>query len=178
MIRTMTLGGVEVPVLASYDLRTQFSPNVKQTLYTMGDGSTESQTLQGSLNKLRVLITGSGPIPPGLDGLNYNLPLLFQSASERSIKLPNTVFSQTLTPYRRADAGYQPWARASVEGRLQVTPVVMSGDQADLTPVAGADYYQLLWFPEFLAIAEGGGLAYEEDARESEGFWQITLLQK
>lgn len=174
----MTLGDVEVPVHGSFDLRTRFAPNVKETVYTMGDGSTDSQALFGSLKKLQAVITGSGPIPPGLDGLDYSQPMLFKSASERTLTLPAVSPAPVLPTQRRLDTGYEPWARAYVDGSMVQTPVVVTDDVATITPVADAEYYQLLYFPQFMAKVIGGGPITEDDARESETLWELSLVQQ
>ncbi len=66
--------------------------------------------------------------------------------------------------------------RAYVESRWQPTAVAMTGDLAALTPVPNATLYQVLWFPEFQVLIEGG-VQTSDDLRASETQWQVSLLQ-
>lgn len=175
MIKTIVLEGVSIPYHSVMDLNCEYLPRTRETIISLADGSIVKQTFGGSQSKLDILLSGAGNIPPGLDGLDYTGELLFSGAAELSITSAAT--SILLPTERRSDADYLPWGRASINNRWVSTPVGMTGDQADLTPVVGADLYQVLWYPEFLVLSDGGRPSLNHDVNQASTSWILRLKQ-
>lgn len=174
MIRLAVLGGVEIPVHASVDIEQTYRPRSREAIHAMGDGSLRKQTFAGAQTKVETTITGRGPIPPGLQALDFTGSLLLKCGAERSIDSASNAI--TIPSLRRSDTGYVPWGRALVDGRWIPTPASMSTDLATLTPVAGATRYQVLWFPEFSVFVEGG-VTESHDLRQARTGWELSMLQ-
>lgn len=178
-IRFAELGGVRIPVLALVPRSRQtFESDERRQLNLMGDGSVRPQTLAGTIGKLRTTLSGEGPLPPGLDGLDYTGPLLLKSAAQRDIVSASNVI--TIPAARRSDSGYLPFGRAYVDTpRVDTpvsTPVAMAGDDATLAVVPGATRYQVLWYPEF-SVVSLNGLEKDEDLVGAVVRWRIQLRQ-
>lgn len=173
-MRIAELGGVPIPILALLPSGQTFDPMTRETIHPMGDGSSEKQVLAGSVGKLRTTIRGEGPIPPGLDGLDFTGPLLLKSGAGREITSTSNVI--TIPSARRGDAGYVPWGRAFVNDKPISTPVAMSVDEATLTIVTGASAYQVLWYPQFNVLVEGG-LRKTEDLTGATVRWSLNMRQ-
>jgi len=173
-MRSAELGGVPIPILARLPSRQTFDSMTTETIHLMGDGSSEKQVLSGSIGKLRTTIGGDGPIPPGLDGLDYTGPLLLKSAASRDITSTLNVID--IPSARRSDAGYVPWGRAFVNDQPISTPVAMDVDEATLTPVTGASAYQVLWYPQFNVLVEGG-IRKTEDLTGATVRWTLNMRQ-
>lgn len=174
-VKQLTLGGLTIPILASLKARCELRPVERSSLTEMGDGSAVGRTYAGLSRRYRVVISAEGPVPPGLDGMDFSSPLLFQSPGTLSIT--SSVANIVIPAARRSDTDYEPWGRAFVNGRVVPTPVVMAGDTAQLTPVAGADSYQVFWYPEFMVYKEPDGLQTVEDIDGAIVSWELTLRQ-
>ncbi|SDJ61449.1 hypothetical protein [Pseudomonas indica] len=95
-------------------------------------------------------ISGSGWMPPGLAGLDYNQPLELRSTQTESIV--GTATSYTLTSTPRPDV--TPWAEALV-GKDWVLAAASTVDGVmSITPVAGASLYRACWLPVYSVFAE------------------------
>lgn len=178
-VRFAELGGIRIPVLALVPVSRQtFDSDVVEALHRMGDGSYRKQTLAGSVGKLRTTLSGEGPFPPGLDGLDFSGTLLLKSAAQRDIVSASRFID--IPAERRSDTGYTPFGRAYVDTpRFDTpvqTPVNMVGDQAQLTAVPDATRYQVIWYPEFLVWVDGG-LQKSEDLTGAVISWRINMRQ-
>lgn len=153
-LRTLILGGVAVPLHSTLELDQR---------YTVQQAVDRRRTANGDLHqrttwtgKLATTINASGPIPPGLQALDYTGTLLLSCMQHRAITSASNVI--TLPAARRTDAGSLPYARAQVM-RGDVPEWVSTGlaivsNVATLTPVAGATAYQVLYFPEITVYAD------------------------
>lgn len=176
-MRVLQIGGVSIPLRASLGMNQSYRSLARETIHEMGDGSAIKQTYAGTQNRIATVINGSGPIPPGLDGLDYTDTLLVRCAAERSITNSSNVID--IPAARRSDTGYEPWGRAiMMDGSVVETEVQLDGDTATLTQVTGADAYQALWFPEFYALAEGGGVQTSDEVDGASTSWQLVMRQK
>jgi hypothetical protein len=173
-VRVIELGGVRIPLLSSLNLTQDFSSTARETILPMGDGTLVKQTLSGSEDKVEVSISATGPVPTGLQGLDFTGFLLFKSATPMAISKTNA--SITIPSARRSDGIYVPWGRAFVDDAVVLTPVAMDEDVATLTPVTGAQLYQCLWYPQFnVFTVDGIRTTFDEWA--SEARWNLTLRQ-
>ncbi len=178
-VRFFELGSVRIPVLALVPASRQvFESDVAEHIHRMGNGNLKKQSLAGSVGKLRGTLSGEGPLPPGLDGLDYTGELLLKSAAQRDIVSTSNIID--IPAARRSDSGYEPFGRAYVDtprfDTPVLTPVTMSADEATLTSVPGATRYQVVWYPEFMVLVEGG-IHKNEDLTGATISWRIGVRQ-
>jgi len=147
-IKALIIGGLEVPLLAALELQQDYEPIRATFRHRMGDGSLRQQTAWGG--KIKTTISGRGHIPAGLQGLDYEQPLVLACVASRAITgMTNQL---TLPAARRTDAPLLGRALL-VDGRWQSTPVALVGDLATLDLVTGALQYQVLYLPEISVYA-------------------------
>jgi hypothetical protein len=109
-----------------------------------------------------------------LEYLDYTGPLTYLSGAEKAITGTGLIY--TLPANRRGDTGYEPWGRGLVGDVWQETGVALAGDEVTLTAISGATVYQVLWFPAISVLVEGG-LQIDDDLREAESIWQLSLIE-
>ncbi len=152
-----SLGGIAVVPQAGLAFQQRYQPIDAVSQERLAGGGLAQQV---AWRKIATEISGEGIYPPALDGLNYDvaMPLLCcgpitRYAAGTSIALP---------PARRTDAGFTPQGFAAVvehgadavhDVRLVPTALVMAGDTATLTAVAGAVHYQALYWPALQVFA-------------------------
>lgn len=98
--------------------------------------------------RMSVSVSGSGILPPGLSGLNYDEPLELRCTKPLSISTAS--LTTTLTTDVRPDRA--PWAFAYVDERWQRSPVSVVGRAVTFTAVAGATAYQVCWMPVLMVF--------------------------
>ena len=174
-MRRAVLGGVTIPLLAHLNSTQEYARQSRETILEMGDASLIKQVYAGAQRKLRTTLSASGPLPPGLDGLDYDQPLLLLCAAEQSIT--TTLTSVAIPSARRSDAGYEPCARAIVNNEVVQTAVSMAGDTANITPVANAEAYQVLWFPQITVYVENGGPTDQHDIDGAQVGWELSARE-
>lgn len=116
------------------------------TVLRMSDGAAVKMQ---HYEKTAGTISGSGLMPPGLDGLDYSQPLELRSMQVSNIVGPGPTFTLTSTP--RPD--HAPWAHALVGGRWLRTACSYDAGVVTVTPVAGATHYQVSWLPVYSVFA-------------------------
>ncbi|TVO53859.1 hypothetical protein [Denitromonas halophila] len=149
--KSFELGGIVVPFRAALGYEQQIEPIGASSLRRTINGSAIKQTAWAG--KLRVTLSGDGWSPLGLDDLDYALPMtlkchmpIARRSQSPAITLPTT---------RRSDAGYAPFARASLAGGAEVeTAVSLVGDVATCTAVGGAISYAVWYWPQLVGFAE------------------------
>lgn len=96
-------------------------------------------------------ISGSGWMPPGLDGLDYTLPLELCSTKVQNIVGAGPEFHLDGTP--RPDV--EPWAQALIGGRDWVkVPCTFADGIVTVPPVPGATMYQASYLPVFSVLTD------------------------
>lgn len=158
MIRHLIVGGIAVPLRGGVQITQVYTPREQAAEHVMADNSLRKQTLGGI--KYDTRLTGRGIVPPGLHSIAYNAPFVLSGIAPLDVisASPNI----PIPPERRTDPGSTPIGRAYIGERIVRTPVTMNGDTAELTPVGGADFYQVLYFPEFLALSGGPVLTHDK----------------
>jgi len=141
-MRTLIIGGIEVPLRSSHTLEQTYSPIQSTSKRRMSDGALSVQTAWSG--KILTEINGSGQFPAGLQSLDYSGNLVVKCIAERTITSASNVID--VPAKRRSDYGVE--GRALVGSAWQSTPVTMSTDEATLTAVADATAYQALYWPE------------------------------
>lgn len=160
------LGGIEVELHARLRWQQTYAPIGGSVVQRLSDGTGHKQT---RWRRTRTVITCEGWIPPGLESLDYSGPLEMRCVSPRAMAGTGTSF--TLPAARRSDSGYEPFGFARVGEAWIPTGVTLTGDQADLDPVTGADSYRVLWYPQLLVLTDGP----EEDADGSTATYSWRL---
>lgn len=94
-------------------------------------------------------ISGSGWMPPGLDGLDYSQPLELRLTSQECMTAAGLVYALTSTP--RADV--EPWAQALVDGEWEPAVCSYADGVATVLAVPGAILYSVQWMPSYMVFA-------------------------
>lgn len=151
--QNLIIGGIEVPLFALTDA---FSQDYEELAAIAGlrlaNGSLVIQRAWPASGnyKLRSTISGGGSLPAPLDGLDRGASHEISCAQPRAIAAVGNVI--TLPAGRRSDTGYAPVGFASVAGELISTPLALVGNVATLTTVAGAQHYQVRYWPKFTGM--------------------------
>lgn len=153
-----SLGGIPVSPQAGLEFVQRYEPEDSVALTRLAGGGLLQDV---AWRKLATTIEGSGRYPPGLDGLDYDQPLVMRCAQPRELTAAGNVFA--LPAARRSDAGFGPVGYALVtaagddpilDPRWQDTAVDLVGDTATLAVVAGASLYQVWYWPELTVFAQ------------------------
>lgn len=141
----ITLGGIPIG-LESGPSEQSVERMGGSVLVRMSDGTAVKMTHWG---KAAGSISGSGLLPAGLDGLDYSAPLELLLTKPRSLVQNTTSFE--LDADCRPDR--EPWAQALVDNRWRPTPCVRTMLDVEVTPVAGASRYMVMWMPRYMVFA-------------------------
>lgn len=158
------LGGVEITPLSGAATETLETAG-GSSLHRMSDGALVKQTLW---SKLQGTISASGWLPPGLDGLDYSLPLELRSTKWQAIGGTGLVYVLTSTP--RPD--FAPLGQAWVGRDWVRTACVVADGVATLQPIAGAEWYRVTWLPVFSVFCERS--SDTQDGETDKQGWVLT----
>ncbi|WP_443191404.1 hypothetical protein [Pseudomonas indica] len=140
------LGGVPIELHSGApDESTQ--PIGGSTVLRLSDGAAVKMT---HWRKAAGTISGTGWMPPALDGLDYSQPLELRTTQVSSISGTATTYTLTSTP-RPDDT---PWAEALVGDTWVPTASSVTDGVITITPVTGASRYRACWFPVYSVVAE------------------------
>jgi len=165
---TVTLGGIEIPLLAGTEVRQSYEVIGGVSKRRMLNGAALQQT---HWTKLRTTISGIGWLPDGLAALNYSSSLTLRCAAPRSIRSASNVI--TLPTTRRTDSGYAPTGLAIPTGggsAVSTTCSVVS-HVATLGVIAGAAWYEVRYWPELTVYASPPRTEF--DRNRGEWVWTI-----
>lgn len=101
-------------------------------------------------HKMAITVSGSGLLPPGLSGLDYDNPI--ELLCTKPLSISTDALSVTLPSDIRPDR--QAWAFAYVEDRWRPCQVSVVDQVATFMPVPGAMRYQVCWMPRFLVLMQ------------------------
>ena len=116
------------------------------TVFRMSDGAGVKMQ---HWERMAGSISGSGWMPPGLDGLDYSQPLELRSTQVNAIHGEGPEFTLTGTP--RPDMA--PWADALVGDQWIPVPSTFAEGVVTVTPVSGASLYRACWMPVYSVFA-------------------------
>lgn len=163
----LIIGGVKIPVLAKTGITQSYtSIGGVYTRRRMG-GSAKRQK---NWRKIRTIITAEGPMPPGLDLLNYDATMVISCAKPKHAIGSGLVY--TLPTTRRTDTGFTPYADGYVDMAWKPTSLVIVANVATLTAVPSATMYRVSWYPEFTAYVDLE--SDDSDLVESTCRWSIV----
>ncbi|MDF3932152.1 hypothetical protein [Pseudomonas citronellolis] len=117
-----------------------------------------------------IALSGSGYMPPGLDGLDYTQPLELRCTKHLSIVSTGTSFVLAGAP--RPD--FAPWAFALVGGQWVEADLALAGVNAEVAPVSGATAYQVCWMPVFMVSAKRPQGDMDPSNNATPHGWQIA----
>jgi hypothetical protein len=140
------LGGVPI-VLHAGAPEMSAQPMAGAAIVRMSDGAAVKMTHWSG--KASGSISGSGWMPPGLDGLDFDGPLRLHSTQQESVTTTATSVILNSTP--REDVA--PWALALVRGQWVGTTCSYADGQVDITPIPGATLYSVAWLPVYWVFA-------------------------
>lgn len=150
-VRQLIVDGVAVPVYASVQISQIYEVLRGTTPKRMRDGSLRWRTVWSG--KLRTTISGSGVIPAGFSGIDFDDSFTLSCIAHRAVNSAGTTI--TIPATRRTDAGSTPYGRALVGGKWVPTTVTgIVSNVATLAAVTGATQYQCVYFPEIVVFAD------------------------
>lgn len=145
--KLLIIGSIQIPFIAGIDLTQSYSEEGGQVFHRMHSGALR---VQRNWAKLVTEVSAAGWIAPPLAGLDTSLPYEISCIEPRAIYSSSPVIA--LPAARRSDAGYEPFGTALLPGNEAVdTPLVLAGNTATLTAVAGALQYSASYYPKFTA---------------------------
>lgn len=170
-MKTLIVGGFVVPIYAALSLQQQFLKRGGSGRTRMEDGRLEAQF---SWEKLAYEVSGTGTVPPGLDGLNDHTEYEVSCAIYKELAVAGT--SVILPAARRTDSGYVPYVMACRPAAAPLDQIIeisasLAGDLLSWSALSGANHYIVRYYPKFTALIEFAR------SDESEGFgsrWTLT----
>jgi hypothetical protein len=168
MSSTITLGGIEVPLVAGNEVRQSYEVIGGVARRRMLNGAALQQT---HWTKLRTIISGTGWLPDGLAAINYAGTLTLRCAAPRSIRSASNVI--TLPTARRTDTGYTPAGFAIPAGGASAiaTSCTVVSHVATLGVVSGAAWYEARYWPELTVYASPPRTEFDRNR----GDWAWTI---
>lgn len=149
-VRQLIINGISVPVWSTFDLSQTYERIQAAWRPRFLDGGAKQRIAYSG--KLRTTIAGSGLIPPGISGLNFDNSYVLSCVAPHSII--STIATIDIPAARRTDSGSTPYGRALVGDNWVDTEVSMGGNTATLTTVANATAYQVVYFPEITVFSD------------------------
>mgnify|MGYP001329754764 FL=1 len=141
----LKFGTLEIPLLAALDIEQTYPPIGGEALLRTVSGAGIKQM---TWRKTRIVTTGSGWLPAGLDTLDTAATLAIACVVPRTVPAVFATRQATLPAARRSDSGHLPWGVAVMpDNSVIVTPATMAGNVATLDAVANAVSYKALYLP-------------------------------
>ena len=176
-MQTLRIGGIDIPL---YALTDSFDQSYEEVAAIHGlrfmDGSLMPQRAWPRTEnyKLRTTINGSGSLPAPLDGLDRGAAQEVRCVAHRSAASPTTTVQ--FTKKHRTDTGYTPVGFAQVGSLLVPVDLVITEhdtySSAALSPVSGAQHYQVRYWPQFVGILVHQSSGEPWQAKRS---WSVTI---
>lgn len=166
-VRVLIVDGVEVPVQASHGFTQRYlEQESKARRRFLGGGLWQRKVWGG---KIRTEISGDGVAPAGIQELDTDNPITLACVASRGINSASNVI--VLPAARRADTGSEPFGFAVVDEQMVPTTCNVVTNTATLGVVAGANQYQVRYFPLITVLAD----PLEEDlSRGGSTGWSLT----
>jgi hypothetical protein len=149
-MKTFILGALSLPFEAHLDLSQSYEEELDKRLVRHADGSARQQI--NWRGKIKTRLTGGGWVPPGFDALDYDAPLEMSCIAAKMVVSQDRVIE--IPEARRADAGFEPFAIANVDGgRVDAAIASTAGDVITIAPVASAQFYAVFYYPKINVFA-------------------------
>ncbi len=144
-MKILKIGTFELPVYAAFDASQRYEPLGGEGILRAVSGR---GILQRTWRKTRVVTSGGGWVPSGLQSLDFDAQHAVACITPETIPANPATRQATLPATRRADAGHLPYGLAQLPGGQTVAAdVTLAGDVATVAAVAGATAYQVGYYP-------------------------------
>lgn len=144
-MKVLKIGDFVFPALASFDISQNYEPLGGETILRAGSGR---GIFQQTWRKTRVVTSGNGWVPPGLDSIDNSVPLALACIKPRTVPANFATRQAVLPVARRADAGHVPYGLAQMpSGNTVMSPATLAGNAATVELVDGAVGYQVGYYP-------------------------------
>lgn len=164
-ITALVLGGVSITP-SSGPVRQRYEPIGGSGVLRMADGTGYKQT---HWRKTRIISSGSGPLDPGLEQLDYSGPLELWCV--KPLAVGGTALAYELPPAAKRRPDVAPWAWAQIGDGWVETPLSMLDDIATVAAVPAASRYRVSWLPRYEVLTDG----VISDFDESSGRYDWSL---
>ena len=144
----LIINGQKIPTESIVGFQQTYTPLEVSSVVRLGpNGTGKKRTLWNG--KLSTQIAGNGWIPPGLSGLDTSAPLSLACAAPLSKSGGAAGINIGPSSTRRNDADFTPLAFAILgDGtRQEASLTVASNGDCTITPVTGAAYYLVMYWP-------------------------------
>lgn len=165
----LKIGSFELPVCAGFDIAQRFEPIGGETILRAGTGR---GIFQRTWRKTRVVTSGDGWVPPGLESIDNSATLALACIKERTVPAVFSTRQATLPTTRRADSGHLPYGLAQLaDGQSVLAAASVVGNVATVAAVSGAVAYQVGYYPLLTCwirrpVESGPGHSWEFEAEE------------
>mgnify|MGYP001769704524 CR=1 FL=1 len=144
-MKLFKIGDFELPVYSGFDLVQRYEPLGGEAILRAGSGR---GILQRTWRKTRIVTSGSGWVPPGLQALDFDAQHAVACIAPETVAADPLTRQASLPSARRADAGHVPYGLAELaSGQTLAAPVSVVGQVATVGEVAGAVRYQVGYYP-------------------------------
>lgn len=168
-MKVLKIGAFELPVYAGLDLTQRYEPIGGETILRAGTGR---GIFQQTWRKTRILTSGDGWVPPGLEAIDNSVPLALACIKPRTVPAVFATRQATLPTTRRADADHLPYGLAQLaSGQSVLAAATLAGNVATVAAVSGAVAYQVGYYPLLTCWIKrpnesGPGHSWEFEAEE------------
>lgn len=139
------IGNFDLPVYASFDVTQRYEPLGGEGILRACSGR---GILQRTWRKTRVVTSGGGWVPAGLQSLDFDAQHAVACIVPETVPANPATRQATLPAARRADAGHLPYGLAQLPGgQTLAADVTLAGHVATVAEVAGATAYQVGYYP-------------------------------
>lgn len=166
--KAFELGGIVMPLDAAFRVSQQVERAGGRSALRFANGASLRQQ---AWRKLRVVISGDGWSPLGLDALDFESTMTFKSCAPLAIRSNSNVI--TLPATRRTDAGYLPYAWAHLPNGPASTAVSISTNVATCVSIADAISYSVSYFPQLTVWADPPSQQF--DVAGAASSWELIL---
>ena len=144
-MKLLKIGTFELPVYAGFDLTQRYEPIGGEGILRAVSGR---GIMQRTWRKTRVVTSGSGWVPSGLQALDFDAQHAVACIAPETVPANPTTRQATLPATRRSDAGHVPYGLAQMaNGQTVEAAVTLAGDVATVDAVGGAVRYQVGYYP-------------------------------
>lgn len=171
-MHNIIIAGVRIGFESAYQLNQEHYKVGGRKLRTYLEGG---GIIQSNWSRLYTVINGQGRLPAAFGGVDWDEPVEISWAAPVLIQSASNVI--TLPAARRTDE-WVPHGYALVDGAEVPTGISsIAGDDYTLVTVAGADLYELAYYPKIMMLvdqkpresfnARGEGASWSMSAREA-----------
>lgn len=140
------IGSLVVRTIAGFDLQQSYEDIGPEALLRTVSGRGIKQT---TYSKLRIVTSGNGWMPAGLQTLDRTQQHVVKCIQPRTVPAVFATRQATLPAGRRSDADATPWGYAiKADGSAVTSAVSMAGNVATVAAVADAVAYAVAYLPQ------------------------------